>query len=637
MDPLIQRKSINSIESYVVLDKPVVTAGSQVKAKLLFLNTSCCRRKIRVKVIYRWRESSSDTIFSKEVLLNGNKTRVIEVDLPLREHVGKHVITLFVEGKRVDETSFIVTEKVPRPALFTIVWHHHQAPNYTPDGRIHSPWAYVYVWGRYLTPYGYGPYHYHSVLLMKKPGFKSTYNLSPSLLKQWAIVIDRGVVFTSGKRIDPDSHEALLVKETLDNYRKAVFRGQIDVLSSIYAHTIAGFLTDVIDATDIVEEEIRYGKEVTREVIGKDYDAKGFWTPEMAFSMKLIPLYSRNDIEYTILDGKHHFEGARGNKHHIYEPYIVVDNSTGSSLIVFFRDHELSNMLSFMSNFYSEPHAWRNAYELVYRITEKLLEYKARVMVLALDGENWMIFSKNPPLTAYFLDKLTDYLIELSKDKVIMSTTLQDITRLSPPEKKIEYIPTNTWLGSFRKWRGEKNDHERYWVKVVERYRLLKIYEEIVGGIDESSREARQALWHALDSDYWWAEFWNPTVIDMWLKKFDKIILPRIKQIRIRDVVIEDKPMENSTVPVKVSIENDLERDVKLLLRTIGVGLKLIGEDRVKLVKIKAKTVVEETIKIQASTYGRKLLMVSITVGGYTIDYRINELNVFPTIPANPA
>lgn len=85
-----------------------------------------------------------------------------------------------------DTVEFKVVHGPPTPdePMILFVWHHHQAPNYDPDGRIHSPWAYTYVWDDHLAPYGKGPYHYHSVLLVKHQSFRSTYNLSPSLLRQ---------------------------------------------------------------------------------------------------------------------------------------------------------------------------------------------------------------------------------------------------------------------------------------------------------------------------------------------------------------------------------------------------------------------------------------------------------------------
>ncbi|MEM0326438.1 MAG: hypothetical protein QW733_05370, partial [Desulfurococcaceae archaeon] len=48
-------------------------------------------------------------------------------------------------------------------------------------------------------------------------------------------------------------------------------------------------------------------------------------------------------------------------------------------------------------------------------------------------------------------------------------------------------------------------------------------------GRNEDSRKARWALWHALDSDYWWAEFWEPTLINTWLNKAEKHLADTIR------------------------------------------------------------------------------------------------------------
>jgi alpha-amylase/alpha-mannosidase (GH57 family) len=244
--------------------------------------------------------------------------------------------------------------------------------------------------------------------------------------------------------------------------------------------------------------------------MGGNYEPWGIWTPEMAFSMSLVSIYYDNGIKYTVLDDQHHFHWAEGDKDSQYEPYILVDTSTRKSIIVFFRDHELSDILGFKNNFYSEPHAWRNAYETAYLITEKWLDQGVKTLILALDGENWMVFPKNKHFTAYYLKHLIIYLEAVQDLGFIKLSTLREMYNEVPSRRVLTKIPTNSWLGTFRKWRGEIHEHEKYWYHIADTYRRLRAYESIIQirpGEEEISRRIRWALWHALDSDYWWAEF----------------------------------------------------------------------------------------------------------------------------------
>lgn len=635
MSSLIPVKNMNGVEAYIVLEKPAVKTGSSQKALVLLSNMMSIERTVELKVEYI-HPSGGEIIYNGKTALNPRATTQVKADVPLAEEPGVHKAVLYVDGKPVDEALFITAELPEKPTLFTIVWHHHQAPNYTPEGRIHAPWAFVYVWGAYLSPYGYGPYHYHSVLLVKKKEFRATYNLSPSLLKQWLDAIDKGVVFIDGKKFDPNTPEVNMVKETLENYRNALYRNQIDVLTSIYAHTIAGFLIDVLDASDVIDEEISFGKEITRGAMGSNYDAQGLWTPEMAFSMGLIPIYASNGIKYTVLDDQFHFKPAEGDKGSQYEPYIVISSSTGDYIVVFFRDHELSDILGFKNVFSSEHHAWRNAYETAYRIIERALNKKAPVLVLALDGENWMVFSKNPPMTAFFLDKLADYLISANKEGFLILSHLREMIDKYPPKRVLKYVPTNSWLGTFKKWRGEKTDHEKYWGKIAEKYRILKAYERIIGGKDEVSFKARWCLWHALDSDYWWAEFWNPRIIDLWLSEFDKNIMKELSLIKISSIDVVGEPIEGGEVNILVKTTNNTNNEVKTTIRIGGIGLKVDRGDEIKPIVVKPKSSYDRIVKARVLTWGKVVIVAAITANGYIVDSMVKEIYVKPHLRPNP-
>ncbi|WFO76347.1 glycoside hydrolase [Desulfurococcaceae archaeon MEX13E-LK6-19] len=636
LSSLVPVKTVDNIEAYIVSEKPAVSPGSSLKAIALISNKSSTERNINVKIKYQCSDGKETLIYDGQVKIGSMASLTITTDVPLGEKHGEHKLVLYINDKIVDESLFIVDEPLDKPTLFTIVWHHHQAPNYTPDGKIHAPWAFVYVWGAYLSPYGYGPYHYHSVLLSKKPGFKTTYNLSPSLLKQWLDAIERGIVFTDGKKLDSNTPEIELVRETLENYRNALHRGQIDVLTSIYAHTIGGFLVDVLDASDIVDEEISYGKEITRKAMGSNYDATGIWTPEMAFSMGLIPIYASNGIKYTVLDDQHHFRFAEGDKNSQYEPYLVINSGTGDYITVFFRDHELSDIIGFMNVFMSEHHAWRNAYETAYRILKKALSTHASTLVLALDGENWMVFSKNPPMTAYYLDKLSDYLISIDQEKFMKLSHLREMLEKCPPQRVLKHIPTNSWLGTFRKWRGEKQEHEEYWIKVVEKYRILKAYERIIGKRDEVSTQARWCLWHALDSDYWWAEFWSPKVIDMWLNEFEKTVPQKLSLIKISDIEIAGEPVEGGKISILIKTVNKTDKEIKPIIRVRGIDIRIEEGSEIKPIVVKPMSSYDRVVKARVLTWGRVFIIAAITADGYIIDVKTKEFYVKPFIRPNP-
>ncbi len=631
---LIPVKIIDGLEAYIAMDKPMYRIGVEGKTIILLKNYSGSKN-----IKYKITDENDKLIIESNTVIGGGEYKKIEQTVNLPDKPGKHMLKLYINDKIIDEVYYFIDDPSRRkPFYYTFVWHHHQAPNYLPDGRIHGPWAYTYVWDPHLHPYGLGPYHYHAKLLDMHRSFKSTYNLSPSLLRQWEILLEKGVEYIDGRKYTPDSEEAKRVKETLELYRSALKRNQIDVLTSIYAHTIAGFLTDVLNMHDIIREEIRYGYEVTRRVMGEEYKPLGIWTPEMAFSMSLVPIYYDNDIKYTVLDDQHHFYWAEGDKDSQYEPYILVDTSTRKSIVVFFRDHELSDILGFRNNFYSEPHAWRNAYETVYRITEKWYDLSVKTLVLALDGENWMVFARNKPLTAYYLKHLVIYLESVQDMGFVKLSTLREMYNEVPSKRVLTKIPTNTWLGTFRKWRGEIADHEKYWYKVVETYRKLRAYESLIQakpGEDKYASRIRWNLWHALDSDYWWAEFWKPDVIDTWLHEASKILDELLSKIRVKEIKIKESYYEDYEGEVLVVLENKLDREVYARILVSSIKTNIV-RDEVKPLKILPYSTHSRSIPIKPGVTGCIPLIVAVIANNYIVNHNSVEVCIKPYIPQNP-
>jgi alpha-amylase/alpha-mannosidase (GH57 family) len=494
------------LELYAVFDKPVYEPGESARLHLLAHFSEA--RSIGLEV------ASREGVLLEAAISGGPGEVVVKpIELEVPEVPGVYELAVKTGGSVASVVKYVVAGEI-KDRYLAFVWHHHQAPNYLPDGTYYFLWAFVHTWSDELAPYGKGPYHYHAVVLEKNPGYKCTYNLSPSLLVQWVDATERGVKHRGGY-VPPDSAEVGLVREALEIYKRAARRGQIDVLTSMYAHSIAGYLIEYLGAEDIVAEEFEYGLEVTRRVIG--VEPKGAWTPEMAFHMKLVDIYSKLGLEYTVLDAKCHLQKSAGREATHLEPYLV--KGAEGAITVFFRDTELSNYLGFKNNYESPLHAWKAAYDFAAEASARLLG--GGILTIALDGENWMIFSKRPPLTAVFYEKLVGYLLRLQESGYLKTATLRELARSVQPRVELKSLPTTSWLCGFSKWHGQVADHEAYWKKARAAYELVKSYEQRHGR-DERSKKARWALWHALDSDYWWAEFWEPRLIDAWLREVEE-------------------------------------------------------------------------------------------------------------------
>jgi hypothetical protein len=136
-----------------------------------------------------------------------------------------------------------------------------------------------------------------------------------------------------------------------------------------------------------------------------------------------------------------------------------------------------------------------------------------------------MIFSRYPRNTYPFFEQFYKYVSVLQEKGFIKSTTGHEASKLCGDDcKKILYIPVNSWVNGFHKWDGELDEQRYMWTEVEKVYRRLKLYKQVLGNSDKNIREAYWAFYHAIDSDYWWTEFWNPRVIKMWLGEVSKAL-----------------------------------------------------------------------------------------------------------------
>jgi alpha-amylase/alpha-mannosidase (GH57 family) len=238
----------------------------------------------------------------------------------------------------------------------------------------------------------------------------------------------------------------------------------------MYAHNIASYLIEYFGAEDIVKE-VEYSAEITRRVV--EVKPRGALTPEMAFHMKLVDIYSDIGVEYTVLDNKRHLERSIGVRGSHLEPYVVKGEK--GSLLVFFGGHEISDALSFKSSFRSEIHAVRSAYEIGLKTTEKLLA--GGTLVVALDGENWMIFSQKSPLTVPFYEKLVSLLLACQRLGYLELATLRDLVKRADARRKLTHMPATSWLCGFARWHGEVRDQIIYWERAKRLYATVREYE----------------------------------------------------------------------------------------------------------------------------------------------------------------
>lgn len=149
-------------------------------------------------------------------------------------------------------------------------------------------------------------------LIEEQPDLKMTFNISGCLLE----------------RLE-DAGE----KDFLDRLKFLVKKGRLELTGSAYYH---GFLP-LLPTKEIVFQ-IKANEKILKKFFGKNFKPKGFFFPEMAYSVSVAKIIKKLGYEWLILDEISYNGGTKiqPNIRHAY-----VDESSG--LKVIFRDREASS------------------------------------------------------------------------------------------------------------------------------------------------------------------------------------------------------------------------------------------------------------------------------------------------------
>ena len=490
---------------------------------------------------------------------------------PFYEGAGELITSLETPEGRVEKSIPIaVADPTKRERLRVIfVWHHHQAPPLMPDGSMHSQWAIKHVVEGSYPGFSGGPYAIHLQIHGRHPNIKDVDHFSPSLLETWKLVAEG--------RLPASPKARSAVASTLEAYRRLASKGAIEPLSSVYAHTVQGLLLSLLARKGLrdfgeflLEWEHRLGLKIVEEVLG--VRPQGAWTPEMFWCDGLEKIYRSVGIRYTVLCNQH-LSRAAGERGGIYEPYLL------NGLVIFFRDRELSDWISFMSDPGSAESADLEARRFVVALFKRYLKRPGGVTVVALDGENWMFMPSTKQYAPYFLDRLYGYLE--ADSRFFEVTTLRDVLKAVKPTKRLERLPWGSWANlSDSRWTGGVRDE--LWEYVIDKVSwvagLLRAMPEnarlkLVFNEETPLFRALLASAIAMDSDFFWYAWKEPerTVIRSWADEAERVARGELAKLRV-DVL----RVGRDSVSLKLSSSLDYPLWVRLYAPGSGVDARVL-------------------------------------------------------------
>jgi len=376
----------------------------------------------------------------------------------------------------------------------SIFWHLHQPIYRDPgSGRYVLPWVNYHLTKNY----------YQMAFLAKETGFPCTFNLVPCLLEQ---IED----YSTGRAVDPiqellqadprklkpadverlcrflppgtspsDPGEAQRLalrsffspavdighdrdvlldeqkrtwKKVIPYYKKIWQDGHIELTTSAYYHPLLPLIFDISAGGETFmpslhfahpedgKEQIKRGREYFRSVFG-GYPS-GIWPSEGGISNEVARAMADEGYAFAVTDENILWKTLKTGPDvpRMYRPYSC------QGLNVFFRDRELSDLISF--------EYWRwPAKDAVSHLLAKLEEKRKgcpeeAICIIALDGENpWAGYCDNG---VPFLRELYGRVLQKTN---LTPTFLDRYLAMAKPRSELDVVP-GTWLGNFSKWVG---------------------------------------------------------------------------------------------------------------------------------------------------------------------------------------
>jgi len=349
---------------------------------------------------------------------------------------------------------------------------------------------------------------------------------------------------------------------TLEEYRNASKRGQIELSTSPFYHPILPLLCDSNiaaeshpgvrlprrayrhpeDAVEQLTAAVRLHEEVLR------CRPAGLWPSEGGLSDEVLQLAAQAGFAWTATDEgvlgrslsarfNRQADGSVEGAHKLYRPYRF---SSGSQQIsIFFRDHYLSDLIGFV---YSNMSAHAAAHHLHQRIhaAARSAGDGPKVISIILDGENaWEFFPQNGR------EFLKSFYKKVVEDPDLKAVTASEAIQLCE-QGTLTHIVPGSWINAnFDVWIGAEEDN-RAWELLAQ---ARDFFEQNQGrlGLGGSNRtRARDEVWISEGSDWCW--WYGPEHSSGHDDEFDRLYRTHLSNIYR---LMGESPPDNLAVPIK--------------------------------------------------------------------------------------
>jgi len=317
-----------------------------------------------------------------------------------------------------------------------------------------------------------------------------------------------------------------ICKQIVPTYRELEARGQLEITTSPYFHSILPLLVGSEHARratpglplpdppfahpEDVDVQLQLAVAAHEQTFGRP--PRGLWPSEGAVSPEILPAVQRAGLRWLasdeiILARSLWQDGVFGRDgrgiveqpHALYQPYrLLMDSELGPAMV--FRDHDLSDRIGFIYQHLPGAQAAEDLIVRLHMIRDRLNDPGQPYLVsIILDGENcWEQYEHNGDV---FLNSLYR---RLSDDPTLQAVTVSEFLEAHPPRMMLAKLATGSWIGGdLTTWIGDP-EHNLAW-EALEHTRVhLEVWERQHSATDGRRSRAWRAIYIAEGSDWFW-------------------------------------------------------------------------------------------------------------------------------------
>jgi alpha-amylase/alpha-mannosidase (GH57 family) len=334
-------------------------------------------------------------------------------------------------------------------------------------------------------------------------------------------LVVKGRGYAEEDKAELRNKEIELCKVTLEEYRKAAELGQIEISTSPLYHPILPLLCDNNVASEShpgvrlprrrfqhpedARQQLREAVAVQERLLG--FRPAGLWPSEGSVSNEVLLIAAEEGFRWAATDegvlarslrtGFHrHSDGTLADGLELYRPHQLA--AGGNEISLFFRDHQLSDLVGFV---YSHMDPYDAARDLHARIRNaaRTVPGGGAVISIILDGENaWEYYRGNGR------EFLKSFYSHLNSDPELRAVTASEAL-IEAEQGRLDHVVPGSWINAnFDVWIGAEEDNQA-WDLLSSAREFFEQHGSDPGLDPAKLGLAQQEVWIAEGSDWcWW-------------------------------------------------------------------------------------------------------------------------------------